>query len=66
MVTQDDIGAAVVVKAVDDFYSFIDGLECTLAGFDQGYARLTRPSEEFSDTIRQFLVPPDQVCRAFS
>lgn len=65
MVTQDDIGQAVVVKAVDEFYSFIDGWEFILQGFDeQGRAILPKDSEEFPDITRQFLVPPDQVHRA--
>lgn len=65
MVGPDDIGAAVVIAAADDFYSYVDGWRGTLDRFDEcGRGVVLVPSPEFEGLILQFPVPPDQINRA--
>lgn len=51
-------GAAVVVRAADDFYQFIDGWRGTAAGWEQGHV-VVKVHHQGVDKV--FLVPPEQL-----
>lgn len=61
MVGVDHIGRTVKVHAADTFYEFIHGWELTLDGFEQGFAKVSKASEEFEGTGLEFFIPPDQL-----
>ena len=61
MITTEDIGKRVIIRAADDFYKFINGWVATLEGFNSGHAVVNVPDETVDYGFKQFLVPPDQL-----
>lgn len=61
MVSPENIGARVCVRAADDFYAFINGKEGVIDRFESGHAVIRTPSTEFEGVELQFLIPPDQL-----
>lgn len=51
-------GAAVVVRAADDFYKFIDGWRGTVGGWDAGHVVVNVRDEGIN---KVFLVPAEQL-----
>lgn len=58
MVTGEQIGRAVVIRAADDWYRFVDGWAGILARFESGMGVVEVEHEGITKT---FLVPPDQI-----
>lgn len=61
MVTVEDVGKTVTIRAADDFYSFVDGWYGILAGIDNGFGAVYVADVTVEGGVKCFLVPPDQL-----
>jgi hypothetical protein len=61
MITQEDAGKTVIIRARDEFYSFVDGWNGILEGIDNGYGAVRVADVTVDCGYKMFLVPPDQL-----
>jgi len=61
MVTIKDTGRAVIIRASDAFYQFVNGWSGILSGFNAGCGVVQIPDISVDGGFKQLLVPPDQL-----
>lgn len=61
MVTDEDVGYTVTIRAADDFYQFVDGWSGILNRFKNGFGVVHVLDETVEQGYKEFLVPADQL-----